>query len=75
MHAVHHDDDGVPIGPGALEAVYSYSVMHPMIKWYEPFAENEAAEPLTITTDSALLTPVHDHLMDYHAPLSMHGRH
>ena len=64
---VRNSPDGTPIGPGALEAVYSYSVMDPSIRFYEPFAASPAEEPLTLTTDPALLLPLHEHLMDFHA--------
>ena len=64
---VRHDASGAIIGPGALEAVYSYSVLQPQISWYAPFAADIAADPLTITTDSALLDPLHAKLMAVHA--------
>lgn len=58
---------GDPIGPAALEAVYSYTFMTPQIAYYVPFATSPGSEPLTVTTDDALLTPLHAALMDYHA--------
>lgn len=63
---VRHDAGGRVVGPGALEAVYSFTFMHPEISWYVPFVGDLAAEPLTITTDSAVLQPLHDQLMSYH---------
>mmetsp|Transcript_53350 Transcript_53350/g.119751 ORF Transcript_53350/g.119751 Transcript_53350/m.119751 type:complete len:172 (-) Transcript_53350:914-1429(-) len=41
--------------------------MHPEISWYMPFARDPAADPLTVTTDAALLGPVHNRLMSFHA--------
>ena len=53
-------------GPAALEAVYTFTLEHPQVKWYLPFVRNLAGEPLTVTTDPALLLPLHTRLMDYH---------
>ena len=58
---------GEPVGPGALEAVYSFTFLNPEIKWYIPFAKTPVGEPLTLTTDPAMLEPVHERLMAYHA--------
>jgi len=63
---VHRDLSGKPVGPGALEAVYTFSLMHPQIRWYVPFVRDLAGEPLTITTDSALVEPLHAKLMAFH---------
>jgi len=63
---VVHDKQGKPVGPGALQAVYTYSAMHPEIDWYVPFARDPAEDPLTVTTDSALLGPLHTRLMAFH---------
>ena len=57
----------VSFGPGALEAVYTYSVATPQVAWYLPFAPARAAEPLVVSTDPALLAPLHARLMGYHA--------
>ena len=54
-------------GPGALEAVYTYTVATPQVAWYLPFAPGRADEPLVVTTDPALLAPLHARLMGYHA--------
>lgn len=64
---VTRDAAGHPVGPGALEAVYTFTFIHPEIEWYVPFAADPAADPLTLTTDPALLQPVHDRLMAFHA--------
>ena len=58
---------GVPVGPGALEVVYTYSLLRPEVSYYLPFAKSLAEDPLTVTTDTALLKPLHDHLMSFHA--------
>lgn len=58
---------GAPDGPGALEAVYAYSTQSPQISFYEPFAADVAADPLTRTSDPALVLPLHAHLMAFHA--------
>lgn len=63
---VRRDASGAIVGPGALEAVYTFSLSHPQVRWYLPFVSDLAEEPLTITTDSALLQPVHERLMEYH---------
>ena len=42
-------------------------MLTPQISWYRPFARDVAADPLTITTDSALLDPLHAKLMAVHA--------
>jgi len=64
---VTRDAGGHPIGPGALEAVYTFSFAHPQVEWFVPFAANPSGEPLTLTTDPALLGPMHARLMAYHA--------
>lgn len=55
------------IGPGALEAVYTYSFTTPQVEWYLPFAPLRADDPLVVTTDPALLEPLHARLMSFHA--------
>ena len=64
---VTRDASGRPVGPGALEAVYTFTFQHPEIEWYVPFAADPAGDPLTLTTDPALVGPVHARLMAYHA--------
>ncbi|CAE8583443.1 unnamed protein product [Polarella glacialis] len=64
---VLHSASGEAIGPGALEAVYTFSSQHPQISYYHPFAPLMAVDPLSITTDPALLVPLHQRLMDFHA--------
>lgn len=61
------DGAGGEIGPGALEVVYTYTVVTPQVAWYLPFAPGRAVEPLVVTTDPALLAPLHARLMGYHA--------
>ena len=58
---------GGQFGPGALEVVYTYSVATPQVAWYLPFAPRRADDPLVVTTDPALLAPLHARLMAYHA--------
>mmetsp|Transcript_79066 Transcript_79066/g.157174 ORF Transcript_79066/g.157174 Transcript_79066/m.157174 type:complete len:171 (-) Transcript_79066:320-832(-) len=41
--------------------------MNDRIGYYQPFAADVSENPLTITTDPALITPLHAHLMEYHA--------
>ena len=41
--------------------------MTPQVAWYLPFAPGRAVEPLVVTTDPALLAPLHARLMGYHA--------
>ena len=55
------------VGPGALEAVYTYSFSTPQVMWYLPFAPLRADDPLVVTTDPALLEPLHARLMSFHA--------
>eukprot|EP00401_Gymnodinium_catenatum_P029499 CAMPEP_0117538404 /NCGR_PEP_ID=MMETSP0784-20121206/42462_1 /TAXON_ID=39447 /ORGANISM="" /LENGTH=474 /DNA_ID=CAMNT_0005335019 /DNA_START=16 /DNA_END=1437 /DNA_ORIENTATION=- len=64
---VRRSDTGEIIGPGALEAVYTFSSRHPEISYYIPFAPSLALDPLSVTTDPALLAPLHQRLMDFHA--------
>jgi len=64
---VHRSASGEVIGPGALEAVYTFSSVHPQISYYAPFAPMLGVDPLSITTDPALLAPLHQRLMDFHA--------
>jgi hypothetical protein len=64
---VSRADDGSVDGPGLLEAVYAYTTSQPSIRFYEPFADDPAEDPLTITTDPALLLPLHRRLMEFHA--------
>ena len=64
---VSRADDGSVDGPGLLEAVYAYTTSQPSIRYYEPFADDPAEDPLTITTDPALLLPLHRRLMEFHA--------
>ena len=65
-----------PPGPAALEAVYTFTLEHPQVKWYLPFVRTLAGEPLTVTTDPALLLPLHTRLMDYHrAAFAARGCH
>ena len=61
-----HDKKSGALGKGALEAVYTFSFIHPEISWYVPFAANPAGEPLTVTTDPTLLNDVHQRLMAFH---------
>jgi len=64
---VRRSASGEAIGPGALEAVYSYTRPTPMISYYKPFAPKMVVDPLSITTDPALLGPLHHKLMDFHS--------